>query len=74
MLFVSSEKVYQQKEARIYSVSTEGGTPTEWAIPRAIDGQISADGKMIAYQQIGFGIEEWRNYRGGQAKPIWIVN
>ena len=54
VLFVSSRKSLPTKEAKFYSVSTEGGTPTEWAIPRAIDGQISADGKMIAYQQIGF--------------------
>ena len=43
-------------------------------IPRAVAGEISEDGKYIAYQQIGFWDAEWRNYRGGQAKPIWIVD
>ncbi|HRG07872.1 MAG TPA: PDZ domain-containing protein, partial [Cyclobacteriaceae bacterium] len=43
-------------------------------IPRAVAGEISEDGKFIAYQQIGFWDPEWRNYRGGQAKPIWIVD
>ena len=74
VLFTSSRKGLPTKEAKFYSVSTDGGMPIEWAIPRAVDGQISADGQMIAYQQIGFWDPEWRNYRGGQAKPIWIVN
>jgi tricorn protease len=39
-----------------------------------VAGEISEDGKYIAYQQIGFWDAEWRNYRGGQAKPIWIVD
>jgi tricorn protease len=43
-------------------------------IPRAVAGQISQDGKYIAYQEVGFVDPEWRNYRAGQANPIWIVD
>lgn len=74
VLFSSTRKSRPTKEAKFYTVATEGGFPQELAIPRAVDGQISADGQMIAYQQISFWDPEWRNYRGGQAKPIWIVD
>ena len=37
-------------------------------------GDISADGSQIAYTPITSWDPEWRNYRGGQAMPIWIVD
>ena len=43
-------------------------------IPRAAFGEVSADGKHIAYTPITSWDAEWRNYRGGQAMPIWIVD
>ncbi len=74
VLFSSGRKGHPTKESKFYSVSPKGGHPNELVIPRAVDGQLSADGKLMAYQQIGFWDPEWRNHRGGQAKPIWIVN
>ncbi|MFY0593019.1 S41 family peptidase [Roseivirga sp.] len=74
VLFSSGRKSHPTKESKFYSVSTDGGHPTELVIPRAVDGQLSADGRHMAYQQISFWDPEWRNHRGGQAKPIWIVD
>ena len=74
VLFSSGRKSVPTKESKFYAVSLDGGHPEELAIPRAVDGQISANGNMIAYQQISFWDPEWRNHRGGQAKPIWIVD
>lgn len=74
VLFTSGRKGHPTKESKFFTVSVNGGMPDELVIPRAVDGQISADGKMIAYQQIAFWDPEWRNHRGGQAKPIWIVD
>lgn len=59
---------------KFYQVSPEGGFPTPIALPQAYDGEMSADGKRIAYQEIGQWDPEWRNYRGGQAQPIGIVS
>ena len=36
--------------------------------------RISDDNKYIAYTPITSWDAEWRNYRGGQAMPIWIVD
>ncbi|WP_422356497.1 S41 family peptidase [Roseivirga pacifica] len=74
VLFASARESVPTKESKFFTVSVNGGQPEALKIPRAVDGQLSADGKMIAYQQISFWDPEWRNYRGGQAKPIWIVD
>ncbi len=74
ILFATSrEGVLPTLESKIYKINKKGGVEEALAIPRAVAGEISEDGKSIAYQQIGFWDPEWRNYRGGQAKPIWIV-
>lgn len=74
ILFASSRKSHPTKESKFFTVSPNGGHPTELEIPRAVDGEISDNGRWIAYQQISFWDPEWRNHRGGQAKPIWIVD
>jgi len=75
ILFATSrEGVLPTHESKIYKINKSGGIEEALAIPRAVAGEISEDGKYFAYQQIGFWDPEWRNYRGGQAKPIWIVD
>jgi len=59
---------------KLYKVSVNGSFPIAIDIPRAAYGEISDDGKYIAYTPITSWDPEWRNYRGGQAMPIWIVN
>lgn len=74
ILFTSSRESVPTREAKFFTINKDGGMEKALAIPRAVNGEISEDGKFIAYQQIGFWDPEWRNYRGGQAKPIWIVD
>ncbi|TVP51449.1 MAG: protease [Mongoliibacter sp.] len=74
ILFTSGRENVPTKESRFYKISLEGGMEEALPIPRAVNGRISGDSKYIAYQQIAFWDPEWRNYRGGQAKPIWIVD
>ena len=57
-----------------YTISTEGGNETKLPIPQASFGDISEDGNYVAYTPITLWDPEWRNYRGGQAQPIWIMN
>ena len=42
--------------------------------PRGYQGKISPDGTHIAYRMNNSWDEERRNYRGGQNRPIWIVD
>lgn len=72
--FTSGREGFATQESKFFKISKTGGMPESMAIPRAVNGEISPDGKHIAYQQIAFWDPEWRNHRGGQAKPIWIVD
>lgn len=74
ILFSSGRESVPTKESRIFKIAATGGMEEALPIPRAVAGELSGDGKYIAYQQIAFWDPEWRNYRGGQAKPIWIVD
>jgi len=60
--------------ARFWTVPVTGGVETPMALPRAYMGKISSDGSHIAYRMNSSWDEERRNYRGGQNKPIWIVD
>ena len=52
----------------------EGGVEEPLPLPRAYQGKISPDGTHIAYRMNNSWDEERRNYRGGQNRPIWIVD
>ncbi len=59
---------------RFWTVPVEGGVETPMALPRAYQGKISPDGRRVAYRMNNSWDEERRNYRGGQNRPIWIVD
>lgn len=74
ILFRSDRASKPTQTSKFYTVSINGGMPEAFEIPRAAFGEISEDNKYIAYTPITSWDAEWRNYRGGQAMPIWIVN
>ncbi len=74
VLFRSGREGHPTQTNKFYSVPLDGGLPKAIDIPRAAYGEIDADGSHIAYVPITSWDPEWRNYRGGQAMPIWIVD
>lgn len=74
ILFRSTRTARPTQLNRIWKVSFEGGMPEPLIVPRAARGEMSEDGQYLAYNPITFWDPEWRNYRGGQAQPIWIVD
>ena len=52
----------------------QGGVEEPLALPRGYQGKLSPDGKRMAYRMNSSWDEERRNYRGGQNRPIWIVD
>ena len=74
VLFSSGRESRPTQTSKFYTVSPEGGLPSRVDIPRAAFGEISQDGSHIAYIPIRSWDPEWRNYRGGQAMPVWVVN
>ncbi|MDT8369220.1 MAG: PDZ domain-containing protein [Longimicrobiales bacterium] len=74
VLFRSGREGQPTRTTKFFTVSVEGGLPTPLALPRAYDGVMSEDGAVAAYQEVGFWDPGWRNYRGGQAQPISVVD
>ncbi len=74
VVFQSSREGVPTKIVKFYTIGTNGGFPKAMIIPQAAFGELSEDGKYAAYQPITFWDPEWRNYRGGQAMPIWILD
>ncbi|MDX1502939.1 MAG: PDZ domain-containing protein [Thermoanaerobaculia bacterium] len=59
---------------RFWSVATSGGAPEPLPMPRIWSGKYSPDGKSFVYDPVLNWESEWRNYRGGQNKPIWLLD
>lgn len=74
VLFSSGREGHPTAVSKLYTIATDGGMPVAFKIPRAANGEISEDGNFVAYTPISFWDPEWRNYRGGQAQPIWIID
>ena len=75
IVFASSRATWAPSGApRFWTVPAAGGIEEPMALPRAYQGKISPDGTRIAYRMNNSWDEERRNYRGGQNRPIWIVD
>ena len=75
VLFASARATWAPSAApRFWTVPATGGVEEPLSIPRGYQGKISPDGTHIAYRMNNSWDEERRNYRGGQNRPIWIVD
>jgi tricorn protease len=75
VMFASARATWAPSGApRFWTVPASGGVEAPMALPRAYQGKISPDGSRIAYRMNNSWDEERRNYRGGQNRPIWIVD
>jgi len=59
---------------RFWTVDVNGSLEEPMQLPRGYQGKISADGGHIAYRMNNSWDEERRNYRGGQNRPVWILD
>ena len=75
VVFASGRATWAPSAApRFWTVPAEGGVEEPMVLPRAYQGKISPDGTRVAYRMNNSWDEERRNYRGGQNRPIWIVD
>jgi len=75
VMFSSTRATWAPSGApRFWTVPASGGVEEPMALPRGYQGKISPDGSRIAYRMNNSWDEERRNYRGGQNRPIWIVD
>ena len=59
---------------KFWTVSLDASLPEPLPMPRAHEGKFSSDGGRFAYRMVTPWEDEWRNYRGGQNRPIWILD
>jgi tricorn protease len=73
VLFSSARNSYSFF-TRLFTISVNGGMPTEVPLPRAVQGTYSPDGSRMAYVPLGGAFQVWKRYRGGWASPVWIAD
>ena len=75
VVFASTRQSHAPSPApRFWTVGLEGGPETPMPMPRAFQGHINASGSHVAYRMASSWDDERRNYRGGQNKPIWVLD
>ncbi len=75
IVFASTRATWAPSAApRFWMIPAVGGVEEAMPMPRAYQGKLSPDGKRIAYRMPSSWDEERRNYRGGQNRPIWILD
>jgi tricorn protease len=81
VIFRSNRESSSPRYTKLFKVSLDGGLPTALPLPMAFSGKYSADGKYFAYSPVGgaspfnyMNYVSWRNYRGGLASSVWIVD
>ncbi|HEX4947694.1 MAG TPA: protease, partial [Blastocatellia bacterium] len=72
ILFNSSRNSYSGIP-RLFTVSPDGGLPTDLPLPMGERGSFSPDGLLLAYEPLNQWQPDWKHYRGGQQDVIWIA-
>lgn len=77
VLFVSNREIANSRSSQLYEVSLEGGYEQKVMKAVAVEGVWSPDGKRLAYRPYIMayaGASGWRQHRGGDTPPIWIID
>jgi tricorn protease len=77
VLFVSNREIANSRSSQFYEVPVEGGYERKIMKAVGVEGSWSADGKRLAYRPYLMayaGNSGWRQHRGGDTPPIWIID
>ncbi|MGA2343690.1 MAG: peptidase S41, partial [Steroidobacteraceae bacterium] len=77
VLFVSNREIANSRSSQFYEVSLDGGYERKIMKAVGVEGSWSGDGKRLAYRPYIMayaGISGWRQHRGGDTPPIWIID
>ena len=61
-------------EGLLWTISPEGGMPTQIPLPEGGWCSYSPDGTKLAYNRVMREFRTWKYYRGGMADDIWIYD
>ena len=77
VLFASDREVSNSRSGQLFEVPLEGGYERKIMQAVAVEAAWSPDGKRLAYRPYAlayFGISGWRQHRGGDTPPLWIID
>jgi tricorn protease len=77
VLFTSNREIANSRSGQLYEVALTGGYEKKVMKAVAVEGTWSSDGKRLAYRPYIMaysGISGWRQHRGGDTPPIWIID
>jgi tricorn protease len=77
VLFASGREVANSRSGQLYEVPLTGGYEKKVMKAVAVEGAWSPDGKRLAYRPYTMaysGPSGWRQHRGGDTPPIWIID
>ena len=74
VLFRSTRSFWGAKDGRLYTVSVEGGLPQPLEMPVSGAGDLSADGRRVAYSPLFRDFRAWKRYQGGWAQDLYIFD
>jgi tricorn protease len=77
VLFTSNREIANSRSSQLFEVPLTGGYEKKVMKAVAVEGAWSADGKRLAYRPYIMayaGVSGWRQHRGGDTPPIWIID
>ncbi|MBU1310870.1 MAG: PDZ domain-containing protein [Gammaproteobacteria bacterium] len=77
VVFASNREIANSRSNQLYQVSVNGGYPEKLMQAVAFEGDLSSDGKKLAYRPNNMahsGASGWRLHRGGMTPPVWIID
>ena len=74
VVFASQRTVFTNRYHQLFTVSINGGFPSQVELPNAFNGVFSPDGKKIAYTPLSPRYGQWKHYRGGTISTLWIFS
>ncbi|QIA07997.1 S41 family peptidase [Draconibacterium halophilum] len=74
VLYASARETAPSSFARLWTISKNGGPASLLTKQFGNDGSFSPDAKKIVIDRVSRWDVEWRGYRGGQNKPLVILN
>ncbi len=74
VLFRSRMRSFNSFNGQLYSVGVDGDLPRQLPVPRGGFASFSPDDTKVAYNRIFREFRTWKDYRGGMADDIWILD
>ncbi|HET9407957.1 MAG TPA: PDZ domain-containing protein [Candidatus Sulfotelmatobacter sp.] len=74
VLYASWANNFRHFEDQLYTVSVDGGFPTQLPLPIGEEASYSPDATHLVYVPHPQWQAAWKRYHGGQTTPIWIAD